>query len=125
LALVETREEPNEWDKAITPIRARFSMNQDFQPYNMLTIANELESRGLFERTGIVEAAPVLFRQSIDEWIESVHATNGFSRDRMGDALSAQVDQHLRAAIEPHCPTGDVVQWIGARVIFGKPILVE
>jgi predicted TPR repeat methyltransferase len=80
LALVETRVLPNRWKAELIPILARYSMNQDFQPYDMLTIAGELQRRGLFEQTGIIEVEAVPFSQPVDSWIEAFHAGNGFSR---------------------------------------------
>lgn len=122
LALVETRIQPNPWDEAITPIIAHYSMNQDFQPYTMLTIARDLQAQGLFQQVGVQEIPPVSFRQPTAHWIEAFHATNGFSRERMGADQAAAFDQEIRQLIDNYCPTGEVTQWIGARVIYGKPL---
>ena len=122
LALVETRAMPNTWDKEVAPILARYSMNRDFQPYNMLTVARELEVRGLFEQRGVVEIDAVPFRQPVDIWVETFHAMNGFSRDRMHGEVSAEFDRQMRDVILRYCPTGEVKQLVGARVVFGKPL---
>lgn len=122
LALVETRIQPNPWDQAIIPIIAHYSTNQDFQPYNMLTIAHDLQAQGLFQQTGIQEIAPISFRQPTVQWVEAFHATNGFSRERMGAERAAAFDHAIRQLIDTYCPTGQVEQWIGARVIYGKPL---
>lgn len=122
LALVETRIQPNAWDEASIPIVAHYSTNQDFQPYNMLTVAQTLQEQGLFQQVGIQEIAPISFRQPVAHWIEAFHASNGFSRERMGADRAAAFDQEIRQLIAKYCPTGDVTQWIGARVIYGKPL---
>lgn len=122
LALVENPSLPSPWDAAITPIIAEYSMNRDFQPYGMGTVAQTLETHGLFHPVGVREAKPVPFRQSVDDWITALHATNGFSRERMGEARAAEFDQKVRAVLVTHCPTGMVETWIGARVIYGKPL---
>jgi trans-aconitate methyltransferase len=122
LALVETLIMPYAWRAELVPILARFSMNQDFEPYNMLTVAEELTRRGLFEQRGIIEIEAEPFIQGVDEWVETFHAANGFSRDRMGNELAAEFDQQVRALIVRYCPTGEVVQQVGARVIYGKPL---
>ena len=122
LALVENPSLPSVWGAAITPIIAEYSMNRDFQPYSMATVAQALETHGLFRQIGVRDAKPVRFRQSVDDWITAIHATNGFSRERMGAARSAEFDEKVRAILLAYCPTGVIEQSIGARVIYGKPL---
>jgi SAM-dependent methyltransferase len=122
LAIVETRTQPNPWDSAIGPILGRYSMNTDFEPYSMMTVVEELEQRHLFQLRGIDEITPVTFRQSVGEWVESIHASNGFSRDRMDIESASACDSELRAAIAPYAPTKLVEQQIGARILWGTPI---
>ncbi|MEZ4707180.1 MAG: class I SAM-dependent methyltransferase [Caldilineaceae bacterium] len=122
LALVETSATMGDWRSELTPLLAHYSMNQDFQPYNMLTVADELAQRGLFQQVGVMETAPVDFHQSIDAWIEAIHASNGFSRDRMAVQQVAEFDRQVRQIVAKHCPNGEVPQQIRARVIFGKPL---
>ena len=122
LALVENPGLPSAWDEAIPPIIAEYSMNQDFQPYSMATVAQELETRGLFRQVDVREAKPIRFQRLVDDWITAIHATNGFSRDRMGETRTTDFDQKIRAILVTYCPTGMVEEWIGARVIYGKPL---
>lgn len=121
LALVEERAQPNPWDRAIRPILWRHSMNRDYSPYDMTTVAAELEQRGLFQLLGSYETKPVSFQQSIPAWVESFHARNGFSRDRMPVASASACDAALRSAMSPYCPDGLVTQKIGARILWGVP----
>lgn len=93
-----------------------------FQPYSMATVAQELERRGLFRQVGVRTAKPVPFRQSVEDWIIAIHAANGFSRERMGETKAAEFDQKLRRILVAYCPTGLVETWIGARVVYGKPL---
>lgn len=122
LAVVENRISPSSWSDQLTPLFAQYSMNRDFQPYTMLTVAEELEKRGLFQQTGICETASILYRQSIDEVIEAIHATNGFSRERMDPDAAPEFDRRVREVLLAHCPDGVVEQEISARVIYGKPL---
>ena len=122
LALVETRQLANEWDREIGPILARYSMNQAYVPYNMVTIATELQSRGLFQQAGVLETPAVPFRQSVDDWIESFHATNGFSATAWAMSYPLKWINILRDIILRYCPTGEVEQQISAGVVYGKPL---
>ena len=122
LALVEELPQPNSWDKEIGPILARHSMNRDFQPYTMLTVANELQERGLFEQIGVIETEAVPFRQPLEGWIEAFHARNGFSRERMGEQRAAEFDREIRTTISKYCPSGEIELRLGARIVYGKPL---
>jgi len=119
LAIVEDRTQPNRWDPTIGPILGRHSMNKDFAPYTMMTVVAELEQRQLFRLRGTYETAPITFRQPIDDWVESFHARNGFSRDRMDADAANTCDTELRMAIGPYCPDGVVEQSITARILWG------
>lgn len=122
LALVEQRILPTPWADELKPLFARYSMNRDFQPYNMATVAAELTTHGLFQQSGVLEATPVAFVQPIDGWVEAIHARNGFSRDRMDPTAAAEFDQLVRTIVLRHYPDGEVPQQIQARILFGKPL---
>ncbi|MEM7132437.1 MAG: class I SAM-dependent methyltransferase [Chloroflexota bacterium] len=123
LAIVEGRSAKDAWADELSPLFARYSMNRDFQPYNMLTIATELEEHGLFQQVGMLEAKPKPFRQSLDAWIEAIFSRNGFSRERMDAEQAAEFEQQVRNVLIKYCPDGIVEQAIGSRIIFGKPLM--
>jgi len=108
LALVEESHLPTNWDEESRQALARYSMNRDFQRYDMMTVAAELEKRALFEYVDRAETKPVVVRQPVDEWVESVHARNGFSRDRMDKADAADCDAQLKEILTRHYPDGIV-----------------
>ncbi len=122
LAIIEDQALPNAWDRAIGPILRQYSMNTEYTPYSMMTVVHELEQRHLFRLRGEHETASVVFRQSVDEYIESFHARNGFSRDRMDSQQATACDTALRAAIEPYCSDQLVEQHIRARILWGTPL---
>jgi SAM-dependent methyltransferase len=80
-----------------------YSTNQDFKPFSLV----ELLQHGNFIKA--VEAVPipsVRFSQSIDSFIESIHARNGFSVERMGEQVAQEFDTQLKQCLSAH---GDVV----------------
>jgi trans-aconitate methyltransferase len=121
LALVETTSAPQPWDSAVGNVLARFSLNQDFQPYNIQTIAQELTSRGLFQSLGEQTTALMLVRQPLANWVDHIHAGNGFSRDRMTPQAAEACDAELTRIMQHYCPDGVVEQSIGGRVLWGRP----
>jgi SAM-dependent methyltransferase len=121
LALVETTAAPQPWDSAVGNVLAQFSLNQDFQPYNVQTIAQELARRGLFQAVGEQTTLPLLVRQSLADWVDHIHAGNGFSRDRMDPQAAQACDAELTRILQRYCPEGVVEQPIGGRVLWGRP----
>lgn len=120
LAVVEVVTEPTLWSDALDFI-GTYSMNKDFQPYNTITVTQELAAHGLFEQRGIKTTAPVPFRQSVDEYVESFHARNGLSRNRMDTQVANAFDRQLRELVSGHCPSGVVELQTRGRVIWGRP----
>lgn len=108
---------PQPWDDALFKIINRYSTNQDFQPYNLF---DELTQRGLFEIEGEQETAPVTFTQSTDDYVESWHARNGLSRQRMGQQ-AAVFDQEVRQLLQEHCPSGQIESTFSGHVTWGQP----
>jgi hypothetical protein len=87
----------------------------------MLTIAQELERRGLFQQHGVQETEPVLFRQPVAEWVESFHARNGLSRERMGLQAAGAFDRKIERLVQPYAVDGIVTLHVKGRVIWGQP----
>ncbi len=122
LALVEEIFSPNPWDQPLVPILRRYSMNKDFTPYSMAAIVEELEQRRLFQLQNRYETAPVPFQQPVGAYIQSFHARNGFSLDRMDPNEAAQFDAELRAAVEPFSSQGMIEQHTSAQILWGRPL---
>jgi SAM-dependent methyltransferase len=120
LAVVEEIVDPEPWRAELTFI-GNYSTNQDFRPYDMETIVQEIAARGLFHRAGAQETGPMVFRQAMDAYVESFHARNGLSRERMGQSAAREFDALVRAAARPHCRDGVVELRVHGRVIWGKP----
>ncbi len=71
----------------------------DFQPYDLL---EELARRQLFHPAGCATTPPVLFRQAVDDYVESWHSRNGFSRDRMSASRALEFDARVREIVMPY-----------------------
>ncbi len=119
LAIVGESVRPNPWDADLQPIIDRYSTNRDYRPYNVI---DELTSRGLFTRAGQWASDPVPFRQPITGYVESFHARNGFSRDRMSPADAAAFDAAATARVAGHCPDGQVTLQVVGTIVWGSPL---
>ena len=116
LVLVEKREAPAPWSEPLQALCRRFSTNQDFEPYDLV---DELKARRFLTIHGTMAHRAQPFRQSIDDYVTSLHSQNGFSRDRMSSADAGAFDAAVRAAVAPHVPDGIVRLPVITRVAWG------
>jgi trans-aconitate methyltransferase len=117
LAIIYDEMLPLPWDEALRGLIRRSSTNQKFQPYDTI---EELERRGLFTKAGEQRAAAMPFTQPIDAYIESFHARNGFSRERMSQEMAAIFDNEVHKLLTDFCPDGTVAMQVTARVGWGS-----
>ena len=106
------------WSRDLLEIIGRYSTNQDFAPYSLL---DELTERGLFIPRGRKTTWPVPFSQTIEDYIDSIHGRNGFSRDRMTASDAAVFDRQVRDLLLSHHPDGIIRGRNQAGIHWGKP----
>ncbi len=114
-----------EWMRTeLGPVLARYSMNKEFAPYSAAGILAELEGRGLFRKMGSAETDMIEWRQPIGEWVESIHARNGFSRDRMDPREAAEADALFAEIATRHADGGDgmITHRYAGRLLWGRPL---
>ena len=118
LAVVEDREIAPPWAVPLGELIGAFSTNRAYRPSNLVV---ELEMRGLFQPLGHHETPLVDFRQSVDDYVESFHARNGFSRDRMAPERAAAFDRALRSLVTPFAPDGIITLRRTNEIVWGHP----
>jgi len=107
------------WQSELTELIARYSTNQDFEPFHLIA---GLTERRLFEECGSAETPPMTFHQPIDRFIDSVHARNGFSRERMPADDARGFDEQVRRLLTNHHPDGILRGTSVARIVWGRPL---
>ncbi|HYP75807.1 MAG TPA: class I SAM-dependent methyltransferase [Polyangiaceae bacterium] len=105
------------WSAELAPLLSRFSTNRDYRPYDL---TNELQRRGLFVEAGR-RTTSVAFSQSIDDYTESFHTRNGFSRQRMTAQSAAEFDRALRRAVSKYSRDGIVRGQTLTELVWGTP----
>ena len=108
------------WWDPLLEIIGRYSTNRDYQPYSLI---EELQKRSLFQISGQAATSPVPFVQPVNEYVESFHARNGFSRDRLTTDAADAFDREAYALVTSYCPDGVVRLEITGRVTWGLPQL--
>lgn len=116
LTLTGEGQSQHPWDYG--PICARYSTNRDYQPYSLL---HELTVRGLFEQVGEQRTTPVPWQQSVADYVESFHARNGLSRERMMPQAAAAFDAEMTALVQPFAENGMLAMELRSTVTWGKP----
>lgn len=106
------------WAAELAELISRHSTNREFRRYDVI---DEVTSRGLFREAGRRSTAPVAFSQSLDDYVESFHSRNGFSRQRMSAASQAAFDEAVRRLVQPWCLDAIVRRGVIAHVVWGTP----
>jgi SAM-dependent methyltransferase len=112
------------WQDAMHFI-GEYSLNRDFQPYDVTTLCGSLAAQGLFEVHGTKTTAAVTCRQRVDDYVESFHSRNGLSRERMGHEAACAFDDRIRSVVIPFCVDGIVELQVSARIVWGRPTASE
>ncbi len=107
-----------QWRQDLLDIIPRYSTNREFVPFDLIS---GLTERGLFEQRGSTRIAGEPFEQSIADFIDSIHARNGFSRDRMTPEAADAFDREVRELLACHHRDGVIRGAIGADVVWGVP----
>jgi SAM-dependent methyltransferase len=118
LAVLGRRPDTVPWWRALRPLIPLYSTNRDFQPYDLL---EELARRQLFHPEGRATTTPVLFGQSIEDYVESWHSRNGFSRDRMSTARALEFDARVREIVMPYAQAGLLRYEVQVDLAWGVP----
>ena len=108
------------WAADLTSLIAEYSTNQDFEPFNLI---DGLIERNLFDPVGRTRTVPMPFVQSIDDFVESIHARNGFSKDRMAPDRCSAFDAAAKRLLRGYHNSGIIQGEITASVDWGKPLV--
>jgi ubiquinone/menaquinone biosynthesis C-methylase UbiE len=117
-AIVSVGNGTTPWGNSELDLIREFSTNRDFKPYNLI---DELKARELFKVEGSHETTPIPLTQTIDEYIESIHSRNGFSRERMTNNAANEFDKRIRELMTPYAD-GEILHLTTiASITWGRP----
>ena len=117
LILVERRERASPWRAHLEELIAVASTNREFAAFELV---DELVGRGCLRVEGRATLPRQPFRQSIGDYVRSLHSRNGLSLDRLSAPVAAAFDGYVRAAVSPHAKDGMLTLWIETRVVWGS-----
>jgi SAM-dependent methyltransferase len=120
LVVLDRRLDTVPWWSVLKPLIPQYSTNRDFQPYDLL---DELARRQLFHPEGRATTTPVRYSQSVEDYIESWHSRNGFSRERMNAARASEFDARVQEVVEPYAQAGLLHYGMHVDVAWGVPRL--
>lgn len=118
LAVITDVVEDVPWKEPLGEICARYSTNRRFRPYN---VVDEIEERALFKPLGRHRAVAIQFAQSVEDYVASFHARNGFSRDRMTPEAADAFDREVTTIVRPHATDNSVTLRISGEIVWGIP----
>src|SRR5215471_20962976 len=110
--------EPLPWEQELRELIREFSTNRDYVPYDTVV---ELEARRLITVEGRAQTETMAYRQPIEDYIESFHSRNGFSRARLLARRAQEFDDKLKALVGRYCMDDRVSLPVQARIAWGRP----
>jgi len=118
LALVTRVTEHTPWDDRLQELINHFSTNREYLPYDLV---EELEQRKLFQSHGFLVTQPILMKQSGEDYVQSFHSRNGFSRERMGEEAATAFDEEAWKVISPFLQDRQLLLSTVSTVVWGVP----
>lgn len=118
LAIVERGIMSNPRHDQLKEIISQYATNKDYQPYNLI---EELEMRGLFQKVGEKVTTSVPFVQFVDDYIESFHSKNGFSRERMNPEAAHAFDQEAKKILLKSYSDSVMSLQVVGHIVWGIP----
>jgi SAM-dependent methyltransferase len=119
LAIPHRRPDRPPWEAASRAVMARFSTARG---YRRPDVVNELVTRRLFRPAGERRTAPISWRLTVDDYVESLHSQSGLSRERLTPEDAARFDAEIRALITPFSVDGHLTLTVTARIVWGTPL---
>ncbi len=105
------------WGPALQCLLDHHSTNRDFAPYDLIAL---LQDGGFLRVPGDRRIEPVAFVQPIDDYVESFHSRNGFSRARMPPDSARAFDDAVRELVSPHSEAGMLQIPHSAKLTWGR-----
>jgi SAM-dependent methyltransferase len=100
MAIVDIYTVPPPWWTELLPILRRYSTNPALRlDWDWITYLHE---QGLLDIRERARMDPVPFVQSLDDYVESFHAHESLTRERLGPSRANAFDAEVRALVSPH-----------------------
>jgi ubiquinone/menaquinone biosynthesis C-methylase UbiE len=106
------------WSEGAEQIKQRFSNNPAYQPFDWITAS---EKEGFFQKLGERQAAPVVAKQTVEDYIAAQHARSTLSLDTMTAEQAKQFDLEMQELLLPFAQDGLLTFSIVSGITWGKP----
>jgi len=107
------------WDEEVGKIVKQYSTSPKYEEFDMI---EEWQARGLFEKFGEKETAPVWFAQPLDEYIAAFHSMSSLSREHMGEENADSFDREVRAVVSKYSTNGMIEKQVYGTIVWGRPL---
>jgi SAM-dependent methyltransferase len=106
------------WQAARKRVIQTYSTNPSYAPFNTVRY---LVEAGVLTVHGEQTTAPLVFTQTVDEYILSEHSRSSLSLEAMGADAAAQFDADMRNVLAPYQRDGMLQYEVCTTIIWGKP----
>jgi SAM-dependent methyltransferase len=107
------------WQEEVRALRRQVRGHEYPRPTESTEV---LQQDGLFCKVGEKETAPIVFKQTVDEYIEQHHSRSDIARVKIGADAADLFDSELRRILAKYVTGNEIEMRITARVVWGKPL---
>lgn len=107
------------WQDGLVEVIKRHSRNPDYDP--RFSLIDALEERGLFRVTDNAESMPMMFEQTVADYIEEFHSTATLARELMTEQEAQDFDHAVEEIVRPYAHDGILELKIVANLTWGRP----
>jgi ubiquinone/menaquinone biosynthesis C-methylase UbiE len=118
VAIVNRESEDMPWQEAWRTLISRYST---FKNYVRLDMIEALTEQGLFTPIGEYRTQPMVFTQSIENYIAANHSYSSLTRRVLTNEVANQFDVELREIVTPYYVDGVLTINVIGYVVWGKP----
>ena len=119
LAIIEHGPHNVPWQDELITVIQRHSRNPDYDP--RFSLVEALQERALFEVTDSADSSPVVFRQSISDYVEQFHSTATLAREHMSEQEAKDFDLAVERVVRPWAHDETLELKIVANLTWGRP----
>jgi ubiquinone/menaquinone biosynthesis C-methylase UbiE len=119
LAIIDHGPRAVPWREELLAVIKRHSRDPDYDP--RFSVTNAIADRGLFVVVDSVDSSPMVFRQSVQHYVEQFHSTATLAREHMSAQEAAEFDHAIERLVRPWADDDNTLELeVVATVTWGR-----
>ena len=118
LAIIDHGPRDVPWQDELIAVIQRHSRDRDYDP--RFSVVKAVQQRGLFEVVDSADSSPMVFRQSIRDYVEQFHSRATLARENMSEEEVGDFDRAVEQAVRPWADGDTLEMKVVANLTWGR-----